>query len=36
MEGYRDGDGSLLRLQLHDSMTAALAYRDKTVPFKDF
>jgi hypothetical protein len=36
VERHGDGDGGPLRLQLHDSVTAALAHGDKSAPFEDF
>jgi hypothetical protein len=35
VERYGDGDGCSLRLQLHDSVAAALAHSDKSAPFED-
>jgi hypothetical protein len=35
VEGDRDGGGGSPRLQLHDSMTAALAHSDKSAPFEN-
>ena len=33
VDRHGDGDGCALRLQLHDTVTAALAHGDKTAPF---
>ena len=35
VERHGDGDGSPLHLLLHDSVTAALAYSDKSAPFEN-
>jgi len=35
VERHGDGDGCPLHLQLHDSVTAALAHGDKSVPFEN-
>jgi len=35
VERHGDGDGCSFCLQLHDSMTAALAHGDKSAPFED-
>jgi len=35
VERYGDGNGRALTLQLHDAMTAALAYRGESVPFEN-
>jgi len=35
VERHGDGGGCSLRLQLHDSVTAALAHGDKSVPFEN-
>jgi hypothetical protein len=36
MEQNGDGDSCLLRLQLHDAVTAALAHGDESAPFENF
>jgi hypothetical protein len=35
VERHRDGYGGVLSSQLHDSVTAALAHRDKSVFFEN-